>query len=79
MADQASRERDAAVIKLAEAIRQSDRYLASPTPSIRIIKQKVGKITDKGEAFKGSHYDYCRLAKIDFNRPHSNCYLQLET
>ena len=69
MADQASRERDAAIIELAEAIRQSDRYLASPNPSTRIIKQKVGKITDKAEAFKGSHYNYCRLAKIDLTDP----------
>ena len=67
MADLASRERNAAIIELNETIRQLDRYLQSANPVTRIIKQKIEKIEQKSDVFKGSHYNYCRVAKVELS------------
>ena len=67
MTDNANRERNAAVVELNEAIRQLDRYLTSPNPVTRIIKQKIEKGEQKADTFKGSHFNYCRVAKVELN------------
>ena len=60
MADTALRERDTAAIEMHDAIRQVKKYLSSYNSSIRILKQKLSKVSEKGEEVKRCHFAYCR-------------------
>ena len=56
----------AEMIEMNDAIRQVNKYLSSSNPSIRILKQKLSKVGEKGEEIKRYHFEYCRKAKMDF-------------
>ena len=65
MAETSLRERDTAAIEMHDAIRQVKKYLSSCNPSIKILKQKLSKVSEKGEEAKRCHFANCRKAKIE--------------
>ena len=65
LAETSLRERDTAAIEMHDAIRQAKKYLSSCNPSIKILKQKLSKVSEKGEEAKQCHFAHCRKAKIE--------------
>ena len=56
--------RASASVELEEAMRQVKRYLASNNPSVRLIQQKMRKVTEREEELKRFHFSYCNKADV---------------
>ena len=65
MADNATKQRTQANATLTEYIRQTNRYLNSPNPSMRLLKQKMLKLNEAKDDLLEKHYVYAEKTSQD--------------
>ena len=78
MAKQAEAHRAVALFNLKESMRQAERYHNSANPNMRILSQKVRKVTELEEELRRSHLLYCEKSDIDPNSGEAKAFIEPE-